>query len=117
MSEKTQLVSLEAADDWLARLDNKHCPWCDGSHWALRGTLRTDMRSTDDVAGLRSLPETRLSVLDDAVKADITYGAGGALPVITARCEDCGFLYLFDYFKVAELCHNAANPKADDHDD
>ncbi len=117
MSEKFKLVSLEAADDWLVRLDKKRCPWCDGHNWVLRGTLKSEPTSTQAVAGLRSLPETRLYLLEDAVKAEITYGASGALPVITARCEDCGFLYLFDYFKVAELCHNATNPKADDHDD
>lgn len=99
------LVSFSKIDDLLVGLDKKKCPWCDGNSWALRGIPETDTSSTENLMGLRGLPHFRLYKEQSRLKGTMTVGTENALPLVVARCNECGFVYLFDYFHLVDLYH------------
>lgn len=111
-----ELIALDKIDELLLRLDTKRCPWCDGEHWAMRVIPETDIHSTDDIKGIRALPNFRIYKEDDRLKGTMVVGAENALPLVVVRCDDCGFVYLFDYFRLIELYKEKNNTSVDSDD-
>lgn len=98
-----ELVSLKHIDTLLVKLDKKKCPWCDGANWSMRVVPETKIDSTEDISGLRALPHFRMFKEDDSLRGTMTTGTQNAFPVVVVRCDDCGYIYLFDYFRLIEL--------------
>ncbi|ECE1725252.1 hypothetical protein C2J41_17820 [Salmonella enterica] len=98
-----ELVSLEHIDALLEKLDKKKCPWCDGEHWSIRVIPEAKIDSTEDISGLRALPHFRMFKEDGSLRGTMTTGVQNAFPVVVVRCDDCGYIYLFDYFRLIEL--------------
>ncbi|HBN5914570.1 TPA: hypothetical protein L3H17_003722 [Morganella morganii] len=100
-----KLSSISDIDAFLVSVDKKKCPWCDGNNWAIRITPETDLQSTDSIKGIRGLPELKMFTEDDKLKGELSLGVANILPLIIVRCNTCGHIYLFDYFKINEILH------------
>lgn len=111
------LISLKAIDDFLLMLDKKKCPWCDGNQWAMRVVPEAKIDSTEDIYGLRSLPHFRLYKENDILRGSMSVGTENALPVVVVRCDECGYIYLFDYFRIVELSKARNNPESGEDDE
>ncbi len=94
MTEKLEPLTIKEVDDFLAGLDKKRCPWCDGNQWGVH------IDKTNDSPNLRGLPQMQISLGDDGLlKAQLHVGAN-ALPIIVAQCNDCGYMYTFNYLSI-----------------
>lgn len=107
------LVSLANLDGFLVELDKKKCPWCDGENWAMRITTETDVTSNTSIKGLRALPLFDMHIEGEQLKGSMHVGTENALPLVVVRCDNCGFLYNFDYFLLAALYNNKKNKPVD----
>ncbi|MBK5075202.1 hypothetical protein I2492_19555 [Budviciaceae bacterium CWB-B4] len=113
----TNLISLTEADELLVSLDKKKCPWCDGNSWVMRGIPESDADSKDSIFGLRNIPTIKVYKDDNNLKATMNVGVENAMPMIVVRCNDCGFIYLFDYFKLIELSKEKNKERMDNDND
>lgn len=111
------LISLKEADELLLSLNKNKCPWCDGSSWVIRGVPESDPDSKEHVSGLRNIPPFKVYKEDDELKGDMKLSLHNAMPMIVARCDSCGFIYFFDYFKLTELFEAKIQQKVDNNND
>ncbi len=62
------------------------------------------------------MPETKLYLDQEGkLKGDLNLGTTGAMPLVTVRCSDCGYVYLFDYFYLVQL-YNKRKDAEDRHE-
>lgn len=111
------LISFDKIDQLLVQLDKKRCPWCNGNSWSVRAIPETDASSTEDILGLRALPTFRIYKEKGSLKGSMSVGTENALPLVVVRCYDCGFVYLFDYFRLLEIYEQKANTSVENDDD
>jgi hypothetical protein len=110
MNEPIEPLTLKEISEFLAKTyQQRMCPWCGNCFWGIHFDADAPYPGRAEV---RVLHRIHIEKNDKGgLRGSIAYGTESALLAVFVECQECGYLYSFNYFTIMKKVRAQAAEK------